>query len=58
MYSGDLLASSDYENSKSTALVIKTLSPGAPAAMQTDFRREASIMSELNHPNLLGIYGV
>ncbi|VDD81460.1 unnamed protein product [Mesocestoides corti] len=58
VYAGELQASSDYENSKPTALVIKTLSPGAPASMQTDFRREASIMAELNHPNLLGIFGV
>ncbi len=26
--------------------------------MQTDFQREANIMAELNHPNLLGIFGV
>nr|CDS19319.1 tyrosine protein kinase transmembrane receptor [Echinococcus granulosus] len=58
VYAGELQASSDYENSKPTPLVIKTLSPGAPAAMQTDFRREVNIMAELNHPNLLGIFGV
>nr|VZI29425.1 unnamed protein product [Spirometra erinaceieuropaei] len=58
VYTGELRASSDYENSKPTSLIIKTLSPGAPAAMQTDFRREAKIMAELNHPNLLGIFGV
>ncbi|VDL98145.1 unnamed protein product, partial [Schistocephalus solidus] len=58
VYIGELRASSDYENSKPTSLIIKTLSPGAPAAMQTDFRREAKIMAELNHPNLLGIFGV
>ncbi|VDM31607.1 unnamed protein product [Hydatigera taeniaeformis] len=58
VYAGELQASSDYENSKPTPLVIKTLSPGAPAAMQTDFRREVDIMAELNHPNLLGVFGV
>lgn len=58
VYAGELQASSDYENSKPTPLVIKTLSPGAQAAMQTDFRREANIMAELNHPNLLSIFGV
>lgn len=52
------MAASDYENSKPTSLVVKTLSPGAPATMQTDFHREAKIMAELNHPNLLGIFGV
>ncbi|KAM3187363.1 hypothetical protein ACTXT7_002472 [Hymenolepis weldensis] len=58
VYAGELQACSDYENSKPTPLVIKTLSPGAPASMQTDFRREANIMAELNHPNLLSIFGV
>lgn len=58
MYAGELQASSDYENSKPTPLVIKTLSPGAPATMQTDFRREVNIMAELNHPNLLSVFGV
>nr|CDS26357.1 tyrosine protein kinase transmembrane receptor [Hymenolepis microstoma] len=58
VFAGELQACSDYENSKPTPLVIKTLSPGAPASMQTDFRREANIMAELHHPNLLSIFGV
>ncbi|VDK34537.1 unnamed protein product [Taenia asiatica] len=58
VYAGELQASSDYENSKPTPLVIKTLSPGAPATMQTDFRREVNIMAELNHRNLLSVFGV
>ncbi len=39
-------------------VAIKTLKPGATQKVSADFRREAELMSELRHPNIVCLLGV
>ena len=39
-------------------VAIKTLKPGANQKTNNDFRREAELMSELRHPNIVCLLGV
>jgi len=41
-----------------TLVAIKTLKPGATQKTASDFRREAELMSELRHPNIVCLLGV
>jgi receptor tyrosine kinase-like orphan receptor 1 len=41
-----------------TLVAIKTLKPGANQKTLSDFRREAELMSELRHPNIVCLLGV
>ena len=41
-----------------TLVAIKTLKPGANQKTLNDFRREAELMSELRHPNIVCLLGV
>ncbi|TGZ67499.1 hypothetical protein CRM22_004768 [Opisthorchis felineus] len=58
VYKAELLAHSAYENGVSVSVIVKTLSAGCPASLQADFQREAELISELDHPNILSLYGV
>ena len=49
VYKGELL---EVVNA-STLVAIKTLKPGAQQKTRNDFRREAELMSELRHPNIV-----
>ncbi|KAG5445721.1 Inactive tyrosine-protein kinase transmembrane receptor ror1 [Clonorchis sinensis] len=58
VYKAELLPHSAYENGVSVSVIVKTLSAGCPASLQADFQREAELISELDHPNILSLYGV
>ncbi|CAH8646174.1 unnamed protein product [Schistosoma guineensis] len=58
VYKAELLPNSAYENGHPISVIVKTLSAGSPASLQTNFRREANLISELDHPNVLSLLGV
>ncbi|OON21558.1 immunoglobulin I-set domain protein, partial [Opisthorchis viverrini] len=58
VYKAELLPHNAYENGVSVSVIVKTLSAGCPASLQADFQREAELISELDHPNILSLYGV
>ncbi|CAL8102410.1 unnamed protein product [Calicophoron daubneyi] len=58
VYKAELLPSSAYENGIPVSVIVKTLSAGAPATLQSEFRREADLIAELDHPNVLTLLGV
>ncbi|VDO83844.1 unnamed protein product [Schistosoma margrebowiei] len=58
VYKAELLPNSAYENGHPISVIVKTLSAGSPASLQANFRREANLISELDHPNVLSLLGV
>lgn len=56
VYRGELITL--YSDKSYTPVAIKTLQSGAANKLQNDFRREANLMSELSHPNILCLLGV
>ncbi|KAF8566106.1 hypothetical protein P879_00939 [Paragonimus westermani] len=58
VYKAELLPNNAYENGLPISVVVKTLSAGSPATLQADFQREADLIAELNHPNVLSLFGV
>ncbi|CAH8640861.1 unnamed protein product [Heterobilharzia americana] len=53
VYKAELLPNSAYENGHPMSVIVKTLSAGSPASLQANFLREANLISELDHPNVL-----
>ncbi|TNN07530.1 Tyrosine-protein kinase transmembrane receptor Ror [Schistosoma japonicum] len=58
VYKAELLPNSAYENGHPMSVIVKTLSAGSPASLQANFCREANLISELDHPNVLSLLGV
>ncbi|CAH8875513.1 unnamed protein product [Trichobilharzia szidati] len=58
VYKAELLPNSAYENGHPMSVIVKTLSAGSPASLQANFRREANLIAELDHPNVLSLLGV
>ncbi|KFM72830.1 Tyrosine-protein kinase transmembrane receptor ROR1, partial [Stegodyphus mimosarum] len=56
VYCGELL--SLHGNGSVTAVAIKTLKENATLKTQHDFQREAELMSDLHHPNIVCLLGV
>nr|XP_042903811.1 inactive tyrosine-protein kinase transmembrane receptor ROR1 isoform X1 [Parasteatoda tepidariorum] len=56
VYCGELL--SLHGNGTITAVAIKTLKENATLKTQQDFQREAELMSDLHHPNIVCLLGV
>ncbi len=57
MFKGELLEVVNASTGPSL-VAIKTLKPGATQKVISDFRREAELMSELRHPNIVCLLGV
>ncbi len=57
MYKGELIEVVNASNGP-TLVAIKTLKPGSNQKTRSDFRREAELMSELRHPNIVCLLGV
>ncbi|VEL11045.1 unnamed protein product [Protopolystoma xenopodis] len=58
VYRGGLTLAGTYENGQPTPVYLKALTNGTSANLQADFRREANVMAELRHPNVLSLLGV
>lgn len=56
VYKGELLGM--YGDNNITKVAIKTLKENSSPKVQTDFRREIDLMSEMRHPNIVCLLGV
>ncbi|XP_059167890.1 inactive tyrosine-protein kinase transmembrane receptor ROR1-like, partial [Physella acuta] len=56
VYKGELIGM--FSESSVTKVAIKTLKENAQPKVQNDFRREVDLMTEMRHPNIVGLLGV
>ena len=56
VYKGELCGY--YSDTTVTAVVIKTMKPGADTKQQQDFRKEVELMTDMKHPNIICLLGV